>query len=139
MNSPEILFLDEPTGGLDPNTAEEIKTIIKKQIERGATVFLTTHNMFTADELCDRVAFINEGKIVALDTPRNLKLQYGDKSVVVEYANGSEVQREIFFLENEVDKEKLNKIINEKDIQTMHSQEATLEQIFMKLTGRGLV
>ena len=139
VNRPEILFLDEPTGGLDPNTAEEIKTIIKNQIERGATIFLTTHNMFTADELCDRVAFINEGKIVALDTPRNLKLQYGDKSVVVEYANRSEVQREIFFLENEVDKEKLNKIINEKDIQTMHSQEATLEQIFMKLTGRGLV
>ena len=139
LNSPQILFLDEPTGGLDPNTAEEIKSIIKKQIERGATIFLTTHNMFTADELCDRVAFINEGKIVALDTPRNLKLQYGDKSVAVEYANGQEVERELFFLENEADRQKLNTIINEKDIQTMHSQEATLEQIFMKLTGRGLL
>ena len=92
INKPEILFLDEPTAGLDPGTAAMIKDIIHQQIDRGATIFLTTHNMFTADELCDRVAFINEGRLVAMDTPRNLKLQYGQNSVQVEYGNGDNIR-----------------------------------------------
>ncbi len=96
VNKPEILFLDEPTAGLDPGTAAMIKDIIHQQIDRGATIFLTTHNMFTADELCNRVAFINEGKLVAKDTPRNLKLQYGQNSVQVEYGNGDQFKTASF-------------------------------------------
>ncbi len=138
INSPEILFLDEPTGGLDPNTSDEIKRIVKGEIERGATIFLTTHNMFIAEELCDRVAFINEGKIVALDTPRALKLRFGEKSVRVEYLQDDEVKNEIFFLQDAENVNALQHLIADREIQTMHTQEATLEQIFMKLTGRGL-
>lgn len=138
VNTPEILFLDEPTGGLDPNTSDEIKRIIRAQIDRGATIFLTTHNMFIAEELCDRVAFINDGEIVALDTPRNLKLKYGEKSVRVEYLENGDVKSDIFFLDNEENRRALQTIIDSKEVQTMHTREATLEQIFMKLTGRGL-
>lgn len=138
INNPKILFLDEPTSGLDPATANKIKALIKERKEAGCTIFLTTHNMFAADELCDRVAFINDGRIVASDSPRSLKLQYGEKSVMVEYQEGESLLKKIFFLENQVEKNSFNEVINTKKIQTIHSQEATLEQIFIKLTGREL-
>lgn len=139
INNPEILFLDEPTGSLDPGLAKRIKEIIMKLKKEGRTIFLTTHNMYIADELCDRVAFINEGEIIAIDSPRNLKLKYGDKSVKVEYKADGKLTSEIFFLEKESDLSAFNKIIAGKTVQTIHSQEATLEQIFIKLTGRELV
>jgi fluoroquinolone transport system ATP-binding protein len=138
LNRPDILFLDEPTSGLDPNTASRIKDIIMDKKREGCTIFLTTHNMFVAEELCDRVAFLNEGRIVTMDSPRNLKLKYGDKSVKVEYMDNKTVKSRIFFLDNESDRNEFNELLDSKEVQTIHSQEATLEQIFIKLTGRGL-
>jgi len=84
LNRPELWFLDEPTTGLDPAIASEIKDIVKKRKEEGATIFLTTHNMYIADELCDRVAFIIDGKIALVDSPRALKLRYGEKLVRID-------------------------------------------------------
>ncbi len=139
INNPKILYLDEPTSGLDPTTASQIRQLIKRKKEEGCTIFLTTHNMFAADDLCDRVAFLNEGKIVAMDTPRNLKMKHGEKSVAVEFAGEKGIKKSVFFLDNEEDKKQLNKIILNKKVQTIHSQEATLEQTFIKLTGRGLI
>lgn len=139
INNPKILYLDEPTSGLDPTTASQIRQLIKRKKEEGCTIFLTTHNMFAADDLCDRVAFLNEGKIVAMDTPRNLKMKHGEKSVVVEFTGEKGIKKSVFFLDNEEDKKQLNKIILNKEVQTIHSQEATLEQTFIKLTGRGLI
>ena len=139
LNNPEILFLDEPLSGLDPTTGSRIKEIIVRKKQEGCTIFLTTHNMYLAEEVCDEVAFINDGKIVAMDCPRNLKLQYGEKSVKVEYREDGRVKSTVLFLENEGDRKAFNEIINSRDVQTVHSQEATLEQIFIKLTGRGLV
>lgn len=138
INRPEILFLDEPTAGLDPGTAAMIKDVIHQQIDRGATIFLTTHNMFTADELCDRVAFINDGKLVAMDTPRNLKLKYGQNAVQVEYGNGEDFRTASFSLEDPKGKQAFSELVQAKQIQTIHTQEATLEEIFLKLTGRRL-
>jgi ABC-2 type transport system ATP-binding protein len=77
LHEPMILFLDEPTRGLDPNVAREIRTIISELGQRGITVFLTTHYMEEADRLSDRVAIIDRGRIVALDTPENLKSAQG--------------------------------------------------------------
>ncbi len=139
INSPGILFLDEPTAGLDPLLAKKIKDIILKEKEAGRTIFLTTHNMFIADELCDRVSFINEGSLVATDSPRNLKLKYGSKAVKLEYADKGKLLSKVLFLEKRGDLNAFNEIVNKNDIQAVHSQEATLEQIFIKLTGRKLV
>ena len=139
INNPEILFLDEPTAGLDPTLAKKIKEIIFAQKKEGKTIFLTTHNMFIADELCDRVAFINEGKLVTTDSPRNLKLKYGDRSARVEYLKDSKLKTEVLFFEKDEDLKKFNEIIETEDVQTVHTQEATLEQIFIKLTGRELI
>ncbi|MCD5414824.1 MAG: ABC transporter ATP-binding protein, partial [Clostridiales bacterium] len=138
INNPKILYLDEPTSGLDPATATQIRQLIKNKKEEGCTVFLTTHNMYSADELCDRVAFLNEGKIVAMDTPRNLKMKHGKKSVEIEYVRDAKTEKLTFSLDNEEERIKFNEIINKNDIQTIHSQEGTLEQTFIKLTGRGL-
>lgn len=138
INNPKIWFLDEPTSGLDPTTASQVKKIIKDKQKEGVTVFLTTHNMFTADELCDRVAFLNEGEIVALDSPRNLKLEHGQKLASVEYVDNGHVVRKTLSMSEDDAVEKLYDIMKQGHVDTIHSQEATLEQIFIKLTGRGL-
>jgi ABC-2 type transport system ATP-binding protein len=78
LHEPRVLFLDEPTRGLDPNVARDIRAIIVDLAKEGVTVFLTTHYMEEADRLSDRVAIIDQGRIVALDTPERLKKQYGD-------------------------------------------------------------
>ncbi|MGB3159668.1 ATP-binding cassette domain-containing protein [Carnobacterium sp.] len=139
INNPDLWFLDEPTTGLDPAIAAEIKDIIKQKNKEGVTVFLTTHNMFIADELCDRVAFIVDGEIKLIDSPKNLKLQYGEKLVDIEYIEDGKVMKETLSTVLPEDKKLLQLIIENHDIQTMHTKEATLEEIFIKVTGRGLV
>jgi len=138
INNPVLWFLDEPTTGLDPAIASQIKDIVKVEKKKGATVFLTTHNMFVADELCDRVAFITDGEIKLVDSPRSLKLQYGERLVEVEYREGDTIKKEKLSLVIEDDKMKLNNIIKAGNIEMMHTKEATLEEIFIKVTGRGL-
>lgn len=137
LNTPKILFLDEPTSGLDPSTAATIKDLIMEQKHRGATIFLTTHNMYLADALCDKVAFLEGGRIAAMDSPANLKLKYGEQSVVVEYLEGGTTAKKLFSLDEPGKNNFANFIANHKPV-TIHSQEATLEDIFIKITGRGL-
>jgi fluoroquinolone transport system ATP-binding protein len=139
INNPDLWFLDEPTTGLDPAIASIIKKIIREQNEKGVTIFLTTHNMFIADELCDRVAFIVDGEIMLIDSPKNLKLQYGESAVDVEYEKDGKVLNKSFSLTDAADKKSLGEIISNENIITMHTEEATLEEIFIKVTGRELV
>jgi len=138
INKPSILFLDEPTDGLDPVTAAQIRKTIKEEADRGAAVLLTTHNMLEADELSDRVAFINEGQIVALDTAENLKQKYGQRSVRVRLRDGDGVRVEKLPLDGERSSTRLSELAASPDLLTIHTEEATLEAIFIKLTGRGL-
>jgi len=138
LNKPELLFLDEPTGGLDPNMTQQVKELILAERERGATVVLTTHNMQVAEELSDRVAFLNEGRIAAIDTPRNLKLQYGERLVAIEYRTDGELARERLSMTIEADRQRMRELLDSGKIETMHSQEASLEEVFIKITGRGL-
>ncbi len=139
INNPSLWFLDEPTTGLDPSIAADIKDIIREKNKEGVTVFLTTHNMYIADELCDRVAFIVDGDIKLIDSPHNLKLQYGDKLVEVTYVKSGETVTESLSTVFKEDKKKLQNIIGNYEIETMHTKEATLEEIFIKVTGRGLI
>ncbi len=78
LHEPQVLFLDEPTAGLDPNVARDIRAIVADLARQGVTVFLTTHYMEEADQLCHRVAIVDQGQIVALDTPANLKVAHGN-------------------------------------------------------------
>lgn len=136
INQPDILFLDEPTSGLDPSTAAAIRDLILAQKRRGATIFLTTHNMYLADSLCDRVAFIESGRIRAMDTPANLKLKYGKQAVTVEYNAGGKPAARTFDLDT--GRAELAAFIQAVRPITVHSQEATLEDIFIRVTGKGL-
>jgi len=139
VNRPEILFMDEPTSGLDPVSAEAIRHIILEERDRGATVFLTTHDMWEADKLCDRVAFMNEGRIVALDAPHALKQKYGRRSLVAEVAaaDGHLNKREIN-LDTEDTADAVKDLFSSGKVVTIHSEEATLEDIFIQVTGRRL-
>ena len=139
VNKPEVLFLDEPTSGLDPVSSEEIRSLILEEREHGATVFLTTHDMHEADKLSDRVAFINKGKIVALDAPLNLKQKFGKRALKVKVLKeGGALDDKTVLLDEKDTPEKIYEIFKKDKIVTVHSEEATLEDIFIHLTGRGL-
>ncbi len=138
INNPTLWFLDEPTTGLDPAIAATIKQMIRERNEAGVTVFLTTHNMHIAEELCDRVAFIVDGEIKRIDSPRNLKLQFGEKLVQVEYIENNQLVRADFSTTLAEDVAALQSAVGDQEIVTIHSKEATLEEIFIKVTGKGL-
>ncbi len=139
VGNPRLLFLDEPTEGLDPASSQTIHAIIREAAANGATVFMTTHDMVEADKLSNRVAFINQGKIVALDRPAALKRQFGKRAlrVEVEGENGETAVREVTLDETGAP-EAIYDLFRSERIVTVHSEEATLEDIFMDITGRGL-
>ncbi|MDE7284084.1 MAG: ABC transporter ATP-binding protein [Lachnospiraceae bacterium] len=134
ISNPKLLFLDEPTSGLDPTGAVLFRRIIEKERRKGTTVFVTTHNMLDADLLCDRVAFIYNGNIVALDTPKNLKAQNSNHRVVVDYLYQG--RREEKTLETPELKSGIPFAYDE--LISIHSQEPTLEDIFIRYAGRRL-
>lgn len=138
IHKPKILFLDEPTSGLDPSNARVMKDMIKEQKMAGTTIIITTHNMEDAAELCDRVAFIVDGRIPLLDTPHQLMLQESAKKVKYSYLDGDreiEIASTLDSLAEDViflDKIKRNELL------TVHSGEPDLGDIFIKVTGRKL-
>lgn len=134
MSNPKILFLDEPISGLDPSGAILFKRIIREEQSKGTTIFITTHNMYVADELCDRIAFIIDGNIKAMDTPKKLKSIEERDIVEIEYEfNG--VTEQVTLHTNEI----LNGFPFEYDyIKSIHTKELSMEDVFVKVTGRGL-
>jgi fluoroquinolone transport system ATP-binding protein len=139
LNDPELLFLDEPTSGLDPVNARNVKDIVLDLKSRGRTVFLTTHDMATADELCDRVAFVVDGRIAALDRPAELKIARSTRTVRVEYRTGTgELTAADFAMDGLADDLGFREVLRRRDVQTIHSQEATLADVFVEVTGRRL-
>ncbi|MPM28794.1 Fluoroquinolones export ATP-binding protein [bioreactor metagenome] len=138
VHDPSILFLDEPTSGLDPTNGLLMKQLILAEKERGKTIILTTHNMQDAQELCDRVAFIVEGRLKALDTPHNLIMKKSAAKLVYTYAeNGTEKSGECGIDATAADG-LLSSLIARNGILTIHSKEQTLGDVFMDITGRQL-
>lgn len=134
ISNPKLLFLDEPTSGLDPAGAVLFRKLIERERQKGTTVFLTTHNMLDADLLCDRVAFISNGKIVALDTPRNLKEQNSNHSIIINYLYQGKREEQTI----EAPELKAGIPFPHDEIISIHSQEPTPEDMFIQYTGRGL-
>ena len=130
--------MDEPTAGLDPVSSRWVRNLIRKQKEDGKTIFLTTHDMVTADELCDRVAFIVDGEIKLIGSPRDLKLKHGEPNVRIEYDDSEKTKRVDFPLKNLGNNTDFLKLLQTHKIQTIHSLEATLEDVFIQATGRSL-
>jgi len=139
MHNPDIIFFDEPTSGLDPVNAKIIKKIIIDMKAKGKTIFLTTHNMTVAEQVCDRVAFINEGEISTIDSPQNLMIKHGKAFVDITYRDNKKILSKTLPLKGIGENLQFNKILKSKKILTIHSQEATLEDVFIKYTGRSLL
>jgi ABC-type multidrug transport system ATPase subunit len=138
VNQPDVLFLDEPTDGLDPVSARTIRRLIRDEAARGAAVLLTTHDMYEADELADRVAFIDRGRILAMDSPESLKLSHGTRSVRVRYRTGDGVAEEVIPLDGGEAPDELRTLLSRGEVLTIHTEEATLEDVFVEFAGRGL-
>jgi len=134
LNKPKVLFLDEPTNGLDPKNSRIVKDIIREFAHKGGTVFLTSHIMSDVDELCDRVAFITDGKIAEIDSPRNLKIKYGKRTVTVEYKEENQTLTRVFEMDD-IKSEEFVRLLRDKNIETIHTGETTLEEIFIQVTG----
>jgi len=140
IHMPRVLFLDEPTNGLDPVNARRIMELILALRDKGTTAFVTTHDMMVADRLCDRVAFITTGNISTVDSPESLKKQYGKRTVVVEYAeDGSGPTSREFSLDGLGENLEFAELLRTAGrVETIHSQETTLENVFIQVTGQEL-
>ncbi|PRX97979.1 ABC transporter ATP-binding protein [Allonocardiopsis opalescens] len=139
LNRPELVFLDEPTSGLDPRNARTVKDMIAELREQGRTVFLTTHDMATAEELCDRVAFVVDGRIAVMDAPEELKLARSRRTVRVGYrAEGAALHTAEFPLDGLADDAALHTLLRTHRVESLHSQEASLNDVFVEVTGRSL-
>lgn len=147
INEPQVLFLDEPTRGLDPMSARNLRGIVRELSAQGTTVVLTTHDMTEADELCHRVAFLAEGEIIALDTPRELKLRLQDGTAgAADRPHGGRHARVLLVdrsertvaLDDPAERRELTRWIDDGRVLTVHSDEPTLADVFVALAGRSL-
>ena len=139
LHNPKLLFLDEPTSGLDPANARILKDIVLEQKQQGKTIILTTHNMHDAEELCDRVAFIVDGAIKALNSPQTLRKSKENTSVEFSYIkNGIDKNKNVLLSElyNDMD---FMYALKSSNITKIHSKEQSLEDVFIELTGRCLL
>lgn len=146
LHRPQVLFLDEPARGLDPIAAREVHHTIEQLRLAGTTVLLTTHLMEEADQLCQQVAFIVNGRLVANDTPRNLKLAHGQRVLAVTLGNdqpghngNSPLNESTLSMDNAADQAKLAEWLASGQVRALHSREATLEEVFIDVAGVRLV
>ncbi len=139
VNDPDLLFLDEPTAGLDPVNSRRIENLILEQQRLGKTIFLTTHDMRTAEKLCNRLAFVVDGEISSIDAPRTLKLRYGRPRVRVEVRHKGQFETREFPLDGLADDDIFLSLLRTGSVETIHTLEATLEDVFIEVTGRSLL
>ncbi len=135
LNNPRVLFLDEVTNGLDPKNARIIKDMIVEYRAKGGTVFLTTHLMNDVEQLCDRVAFCVNGRLIETSTPRDLKLRYGKREVKVEYRENGTIASAVFPLDGIGFNDQFQTLLKSGKIETIHSGETSMEEIFIIVTG----
>lgn len=138
LHDPEILLLDEPTSGIDPAIARTVKDAIGELRDRNRAVVLTTHDMSVADELCDRIAFMVDGRIPVIDAPTALKLAYGTPTVRVERRRDGVLESREFDLAGLGENGAFRDLLRSGDVETIHTNEATLEDVFIEVTGERL-
>jgi fluoroquinolone transport system ATP-binding protein len=139
LHRPDIWFLDEPTTGLDPVNAVRIRELIRARQRSGTTILVATHDMNTAEAVCDRLAFIVDGKIAAIDAPAAFRRRHGERIVEVRWESddGSEATEQ-FPLEGLSTNIRFLELLRSPGLSSIHSQEATLEDVFVQVTGSAL-
>lgn len=134
LHDPELLFLDEPTTGQDPTRARATRQLIKRLKSEGKTVFLTTHNMAEADEICDRVGFLANGHIPVTGAPADLKRQYGRRVLEVTTAANGALESRDFPMEGIGANAEFLDLLKAGDVVSLHTLEANLDDVFIKAT-----
>lgn len=132
IHSPELLFLDEPTSGLDPAARAEVHRMLAELKAAGTTVFLTTHDMAEADAVCDRIAILDEGRIVAEGAPASLKLRFARNRVVV----ATRTRGVVTTTKDAAAADEVRGLFAAGEVRSIHSDEPNLEEVFLELTGR---
>ncbi len=136
LHDPELLFFDEPTTGQDPARARITHELILRLKREGKTIFLTTHNMAEADEICDRVGFLTNGNIPVSGVPGDLKRQYGRPELEVATTGQNGVHKVRFPMENLADNKGFLTTLRQGKILSLHTQEASLDDVFIKATAK---
>src|SRR6266540_1444879 len=132
LHRPRLLYLDEPTANLDIHSAEIVHRILRGLTRQGVTVLLTTHNMKEVEEICDRVAILCRGRLVALDTPLALRQQHSERKVDVILAGG---ERRVFDLDHEAERVTLSGHVAAGEVASLQTREFNFHEAFLKLTG----
>lgn len=138
LNRPRLWFLDEPTSGLDPVSAVRVRDLVRERQREGVTTVITTHDMLIADALCDRVGFVVDGRLVTCDTPAALKRRYGQREVEVAWGPSEAPSKARFPLDGLADAAGFQRVLREETLLSIHSQETSLEDVFVQVTGRTL-
>ncbi len=136
LHEPRILYLDEPTANLDAHSTQVVRQLLRELSETGVSVFLTTHDMEEVEQICDRVAILNRGKLVDCDTPTNFVTQHAERKVAVQYEQDGTVQRELLDLDEACDRGHLANLVQRARGLRIHSQEFNFADVFLKLTGQ---
>jgi len=141
LHKPRLLFLDEPTSGLDPQWARRIKDWILEIRSQGTAVFITTHSMELADELCHKVGFLVDGALMLQENPTELKQRYGSSGVVIRGTgkDGNEIEASLTY--DELLQGSMEQLCQKKGIKKIlrvQNQEVSLEEVFLQVTGRSL-
>jgi ABC-type multidrug transport system ATPase subunit len=132
LHRPRLLYLDEPSANLDIHSAALVRRTLRSLAAEGVTVLLTTHNMQEVEEVCDRVAILCRGRLVALDSPLVLRRQHAERKADATLADGS---RRVFDLDHSGEREELARRLAAGDITTVQTREFDFHQTFLKLTG----
>src|SRR5262249_38353984 len=132
LHRPPLLYLDEPTANLDIHSAALVRRILRELVADGCTVLLTTHNMEEVEEVCDRVAILCRGRLVALDTPLALRQQHAERKVDVVLTDGG---RRVFDLDRDDERAGLGRRVAAGEVACMQTREFNFHEAFLKLTG----
>ncbi|MCZ4273855.1 ABC transporter ATP-binding protein [Maritalea porphyrae] len=136
LHDPDFLFLDEPTTGQDPARARLTRDLIKRLKSEGKTIFLTTHNMAEADEVCDRIAFLHQGTIPLTGTPSELKRKFGSRTLEVITGTQSAQQHHEFPMSNIGRNPAFLELMHNDNILSLHTKEASLDEVFIKVVNQ---
>lgn len=136
MHCPRLLYLDEPTANLDVHSTKVIRSLLMRLAQEGTAIFCTTHNMEEAEELCQRIAIIDQGRIVGLDTPDQFKKKYADPVVRVILDGGEGESVHWLRLDKKQDQDFLAEKVRSGRVVSLQSHAASFKEVFLKLTGR---
>lgn len=135
LHEPRLVFFDEPTAHLDAHSVRVVRRLLRDLVSRGVTVFLTTHDMQEVEDICDRVAILSRGRLIACDPPSAFIARHAENRVEAQYEEDGQTQREVLHLDEAVERARLAQIVMNARNVRVHSREFSFEDVFRRLTG----